>query len=180
MPKKLTIDKSRVSYIEIRKRIDTVSLRLSEEQFDQIFIKFENSTERKPIKFLEQYYLTIHLKTGNVIPYSISNDLIKGPGGYTYSIRDKEYFKKIWFKQSGLTDKHTEYYPTYKQNGVLYQAIATLDKKHLEGIKKVLTFYHHKWKEVRGYIFYEGNISEEKLYEYTSKAKDSIWLNTHK
>lgn len=94
MPKKLTIDKNRVSYIEIRKRIDTVSLRLSEEQFDHIFIKFENSTERKPIKFLEQYYLTIHLKTGNVIPYSISNDLIKGPSGYTYSIRDKEYFKK--------------------------------------------------------------------------------------
>ena len=179
-PERFNIDKSKVNYLEIRKRLDTVSLCLSEKQFNNIFIMFESTFERKPCKFLEQYYLTIHFKNDNVISYSLRDDLIKGPGGYTYSIGDKEYFKKIWFELSGLTDRHIEYYPTYKQDGKLYQAIESLDKEHLEGIKKVLTFYNHKWKEAGGYVFYEGNISEEKLYEYTSKANDRIWLDSLK
>jgi hypothetical protein len=56
----------------------------------------------------------------------------------------------------------------------------TVDRKHLENVKKILTHYHHNWTDVRGQLFYEGPIDNELLWNYTTKANDSTWISDRK
>jgi hypothetical protein len=93
---------------------------------------------------------------------------------------EKDYLKKISFNQAGLDDNYSQYFPTYEKEGKFTKDNNTIDKKHIEAIKQVLTYYNHKWTEVEGKIFFEGNIGDELLWNYTTKANDSIWLSTHK
>lgn len=93
---------------------------------------------------------------------------------------EKEYLKKVKFNQVGLADNYFQYFPTYEKEGKFTKDSNTINKKHLEAIKQVLTYYNHKWKEFEGKIFYEGKINDELLWNYTTKVNDSIWLSTHK
>ncbi|MFN8253742.1 MAG: hypothetical protein U0V75_17855 [Ferruginibacter sp.] len=92
---------------------------------------------------------------------------------------EKEYLKKVRFNQEGLPNNYFQYFPTYEKEGKFIKDNNTIGKKHLEAIKQVLSYYKHKWKEVEGQIFYEGKIDDELLWNYTTKANDSIWLSTH-
>ena len=93
---------------------------------------------------------------------------------------EKEYLKKIRFNQAGLTGNYFQYFPTYEKEGKFTKDSNTIDKKHIEAIKNVLNYYNHKWTEFEGQIFYEGKIDDELLWNYTTKANDSIWLSTHR
>lgn len=168
---KLVIDKNRVDHIEIRKRLDTLSLRLSDDQFESFFTMLESSVSKTPCKVFEAYVLMLHLKDGRMLTYGINEDIIRGDGGYVYSIGDKDYFKNIWLRQAGLTENYYEYFPTYKDGDGYSQVIETLDPEKLERITQVLTDHGHKFVDVRGVLFYEGYLSEEQLSDYTSKAR---------
>lgn len=168
---KIVIDKNKIDYIEIRKRVDTVSLRLSDDQFQSFLTKLESSVSKKTGKVFAEYHLIFHFKDGGVLTADVRNDIIRESGGRTYSIGDKEFFKNTWFQQAGLTHNHYEYFPTYKNEGDFTQVIETLDTENLERIKQILTDYGHEWVEVRGILFYEGYLSEEQLAYYTSKAR---------
>ena len=93
---------------------------------------------------------------------------------------NKDYFKNIWFKQAGLTGKFFEYFPTFNKDGRFSTDRNPLTNKHRNSIKQVLTYYNHRWTEIRGQIFYENKIDSELLWNYTKKANDSIWLSSHK
>lgn len=167
---KFNIDKSIVDFIEIRKRVDTVSLRLSESQFENLIAKLQSSEPGNPSKVFAQYHLTFHLNDGSELSFTTNQDIVRAQGGRTYSIGDKEYFKKIWFQQAGLTEDYHEYFPTYRKDGEIIQVTKTMDSYNLENIKQVLTEYGHKWIDIRGVLFYKGNLSDELLADYTSKA----------
>jgi hypothetical protein len=79
----------------------------------------------------------------------------------------------LWFQQAGLTADHHEYFPTYKEDGKFVQQIETLDAENLESIKQVFTANGHNWTDIRGILFYEGNLSDEQLAAYTAKARES-------
>ena len=177
---KQKVDKDNVEDVEIRKQFDTVSLRLTTDQVADFIDNWNSSNAKGLYKFLPEYWLTIHFKGDSSLSYRTSSDLIKQRSDWAYSVGDKEYFKSIWFKQAGLTDKYFEYYPTYEKEGKFSKNRNPLDKKHYEGIKQVLTYYNHKWTDIRGQIFYEGTIDDELLWNYTTKANDSIWLSSHK
>ena len=177
---KQKVDKDNVDYIEIRKQFDTVSLRLTNNQVADFIENWNSSSPKGPYKYLPEYSLTIHFKGDSSLSYRTSSDLIKQRSDWAYSVDDKEYFKNIWFKQTGLSDKYFEYYPTYEKEGKFSKDRNPLNKKHYEGIKQVLTYYNHKWTDIRGQIFYEGKLDDELVWNYTMKADDSIWLSSHK
>lgn len=171
---KFNIDKSEIDFIEIRKRVDTVSMRLSENQIESFIKNLENSEPGGPLKIFAEYYLILHLKNGIEIEYKTEVGTITANGGLSYRINDKEYFKNLWFEQSGLSKNHYEYFPTYQEKGEIFQVIETLNQDNLESIKNVLSENGHKWIDIRGILFYEGKISDEQLVDYTAKAMKKI------
>lgn len=176
----LAMDKSKIDYVEIRKHFDSTLLRLTDAQLDSLMEKLRTSIRLTPRYVMAKYHLTFYRKDSVRLEYIVSNNVIRGAGGYTYRIDDKEFFKNLWLQQSGLTDKHIEYFPTYSQNGDTFQVVTRLDTAHLKGIKKVLTYYGHKWAEASGYIFYEDSLPLPVLFDYTAKAQDTFWLNNIK
>lgn len=171
---KFSLDKSKIDFIEIRKRVDTVSMRLSENQIDSLIAKLENSEPKQPLYIFAEYYLKLHFIDGDTIEYATQQGTVRGNGGLTYIINDKEYFKNMWFEQSGLSKNHYEYFPTYQEEGEIFQVIETLNQDNLESIKNVLSENGHKWIDIRGVLFYEGKISDEQLVDYTAKARKKI------
>lgn len=177
---KQKVDLNNVDYVEIRKQFDTVSLRLTNDQVADLIRNWNNSSPKGPYKYLPEYSLTINFKGDSSLSYRTSSDLIKQRSDWAYSVGDKKYFKNIWFKQAGLSDNYFEYYPTYFVNDKFSVDKNPLTEKHSSAIKQVLTYYNHKWTDIRGKIFYEGEIDNELLWNYTTKANDSIWLSSHK
>ena len=177
---KQKVDLNNVDYVEIRKQFDTVSLRLTNDQVADLIRNWNNSSPKGTYKYLPEYSLTIHFKGDSLLSYRTSSDLIKQRSDWAYSVGDKKYFKNIWFKQAGLSDNYFEYYPTYFVNDKFSVDKNPLTEKHNSAIKQVLTYYNHKWTDIRGQIFYEGKIDNELLWNYTTKANDSIWLSSHK
>lgn len=177
---KQRLDKDNVDYVEIRKQFDTVSLRLTTDQVADLIDKWNSSNPEGPYKYLPDYWLTIYFKGDSSLSYRTSSDLIKQRSDWAYSVGNKEYFKIIWLKQAGITDNYFEYFPTYNHNGKFSTDLNPITEKHRNAIKQVLTYYNHKWTDIRGQIFYKGKIDDELLWNYTTRANDSIWLSSHK
>lgn len=177
---KLKLDRNEIEYIEIRKQADTVSLRLTSTQIDDFIDKLNKSTLKGLTKYFPEYTVTLHLKGDSIIAYRTSQNLIKNSDNRTYVIEDTDYFKTLWLNQSGLSNKWFEYFPIYMGDNGLTEHRGTVDREHLENIKKVLTYYNHNWSDIRGQLFYEGLIDTELLWNYTTKANDSTWSSDHK
>lgn len=54
-----------------------------------------------------------------------------------------------------------------------------MTEKHKKNIVKVLTYYDEDWKLENGKILVSKNIDNEILWNYTTKANDSIWLKSN-
>ena len=174
------IDKDSVDYVEIRKQFDTVSLRLTADQAAGFIDVWHHSSSKGVYKFLPEYFLTIHFIGGRSRSYRVNGSLVKQGNDWTYSVGDKEYFKNIWYQHAGLTREYFEYFPIYNKSGGFLIDRSPLTEKHRNAIKQVLTYYDHKWLDIRGMIFYEQEIDSELLWNYTTKANDSAWLSLHK
>jgi hypothetical protein len=177
---KQKVDKDNVEFVEIRKQFDTVSLRLTNDQVADFIDNWNDSKPKGPYKYFPEYFLTIHFKGDSSLSYRTSSDLIKQRNDWAYSVGGKEFFKTIWFNQAGLTDDYFEYFPTYFVNDKFSSDKNPLTEKHSNAIKQVLTFYKHMWTDIRGQIFYKDKIDNELLWNYTTKANDSIWLSSHR
>ena len=176
---KLILDKNEIEFVEIRKQADTVSLRLTTSQVDDFIDVLSNSTSKGLTKYLPEYILTIHVSGDSLITYRTSGDLVKKSNDLTYEIGEADYFRNLWLTQAGLSDNWFEYFPIYMNDDELAEKRGTIDQKHLEAIKKVLTHYNHKWTDIRGQLFYEGRIDNELMWNYTTKANDSTWILDH-
>lgn len=171
--------RNKVQYIEIRKQADTVSLRLTNAQIDDLIANINKSRLKGKTKYLPEYTVTLHLQGDSVITYRTSKNLIKQSDDKTYVIEGTDYFKILWLQQAGLSDNWFEYFPIYSSNNGLAEKTGTVDREHLENVKKVLTYYNHNWTDIRGQLFYEGLIDKELLWNYTTKANDSTWISKH-
>ena len=174
------VDRGVIKYIEIQKLTDTVSLRLTTSQADDFISYLNKSRVIGLTKYLPEYTLTVHLLNDSLISYRTSKNLIKHSDDNTYEIEKVDFFRTLWLKQAGLSDNWFEYFPIYMGDNGLTENKGTLDREHLENIKNVLTYYNHNWTDIRGQLFYEGPIDKELLWNYTTKANDSIWISDHK
>ena len=176
---KQKLNRDNVDYVEIRKQFDTVSLRLTSNQVSDFIDSWNSSSAKGPYIYLPEYSLIVHFKGDNTLSYRTNSNLIKQECDWAYSVGDKKYFENIWFKQAGLTDDYFEYFPKYFVNDKLSRDQNPLTEKDRGAIKQVLTFFNHKWIDIRGQVFYKGKIDPELLWDYTTKANDSIWLSLH-
>ena len=174
------VNKDNVDYVDIRKQFDTVSLHLTSDQAADFIDNWNSSSVKGPSKYFPDYILTIHFKGDSTLSYRTSGDLIKQRSDWSYSVGDKEYFKTIWFNRAGLADNYFEYFPTYFVNDKFSSDRNPLTEKHRNAIKQVLSFYKHKWTDIRGQVFYMDRIDSELLWNYTTKANDSTWLSLNK
>jgi hypothetical protein len=74
---------------------------------------------------------------------------------------------------------YTEYFPTYPSGRSFIQCPDSLTEQHQANIEKVFLYYNVSFKKEKNRIFYKGTIEEELLWNYTTKANDTIWLKTH-
>ncbi len=177
---KLRLDRNKVEYIEIRKQADTVSLRLTSAQIDDFIDNLNKSSVKGLTKYLPEYTLILHFQGDSVITYRTSKNLIKQSDDKTFVIERTDYFRTLWLKQAGLSDNWFEYFPIDMSDNGLTEKIGTVDREHLQNVKKVLKYYNHNWADIRGQLFYEGPIDKELLWNYTTKANDSTWISDHK
>lgn len=73
----------------------------------------------------------------------------------------------------------TEYVPTCFNGSSFLKCPDSFTKKHQENIEKVFSHYNISFKKENNRIFYKGNIDDETLWNYTTKANDTLWLNSH-
>jgi hypothetical protein len=169
-----------IKYVEIQKVNDTVALRLTDDQVKKFINEWNSSTPKGPYKYLSEYVLTVHFKGDSSLSFRTNKNLIKQRSDWAYSVGDKDFFKNIWYKQAGLTEDYFEYFPTYFLKDEYSFDRNPLEDKHRKAIKLVLTYFNHKWTDIRGQIFYKGKIDNELLWNYTTKANDSSWLLSHR
>jgi hypothetical protein len=75
--------------------------------------------------------------------------------------------------------KYVEYIPIVFQQDELIDARDLLSKTHIKNVIHVLKFHNEKWKVHNGKLLVSRNIDREILWNYTTKANDSVWLAEH-
>jgi hypothetical protein len=178
--KKPFLDRDNIAYASVAKYPDTVQYRLTEEQLDGFLARWASGVSKGPLKFPMPYYqLTVHFKSDSSFTFDVRNDVFKHRLQECVAIGDKTFVEDVWRHLAGLTDNHYEFLPTYKEGDEVYQVADRYEGEYREAIKQVLTYYKHNYIEKGGRIFYEGEIDEEVLLDYTNKSKDIEWLATH-
>jgi len=75
---------------------------------------------------------------------------------------------------------YVEYVPQIFNDDNLAKAPKMMTEKHRGNVILVLKYYGEKWKLENGKLLVSKKIEPEVLWNYTSKANDSIWLVSHK
>ena len=80
---------------------------------------------------------------------------------------------------SCISSGFTEYIPTCFNGKTFIKCPDSLNEKHQADIEKVFSYYSISFKKENNRIFYKGSIDDEVLWNYTTKANDTMWLNSH-
>jgi len=86
--------------------------------------------------------------------------------------------EKTWNERI-LNYQYVEYIPIVFQQNKLIDAPNLLSKTHIMNVVQVLKIHNEKWKLQNGKLLVSRNIDRETLWNYTTKANDSIWLAEH-
>ena len=85
---------------------------------------------------------------------------------------------------SSCQERYKEYVPVYpkgdREGGGFVEQRDSLTPKHLQGIKKVFTFYMVNFQTDGERVFYKGLIEQDLLWNYSRKATDAAWLQAHR
>ncbi len=76
-------------------------------------------------------------------------------------------------------DRYHEYLPTFASEKGFIECKDSLTNKHRANIQQVFRYYDVPFKVQNGKILYKGEIEKEVLWNFTIKANDTIWLNSH-
>lgn len=74
----------------------------------------------------------------------------------------------------------TEYIPLILEKEEIIEKPSLLTENHKLKMIQVLNHYDEKWKLEDKKLLVKRNIDRELLWNYTTKANDSVWLISHK
>ncbi|WP_291135172.1 hypothetical protein [Flavobacterium sp. UBA7663] len=74
---------------------------------------------------------------------------------------------------------YKEYVPQVFDSNGLIEMPTMMTRKHKENVIHVLKYYGADWKVENEKLLVSKKINNEILWNYTSKANDSIWLRQH-
>ena len=77
-------------------------------------------------------------------------------------------------------NRYREYVPQVFNGNGLVEVPKMMTEKHSENVINVLKYYGEDWKLENGKLLVSKKINNEILWNYTTKANDSIWLSEHK
>lgn len=72
-----------------------------------------------------------------------------------------------------------EYVPQVFNGDRLIESPKMLTPTHQKNIINILDYYNEDWKIENDKLLVNKNISNEILWNYTTKANDSIWIHKH-
>ena len=73
-----------------------------------------------------------------------------------------------------------EYIPIVKSNDQLIEKPELLTQHDQNNIIQVLEYHREDWRLTDGKIYVSSSLAKEIIWNYSTKANDSIWLATHK
>jgi len=79
----------------------------------------------------------------------------------------------------GRTNDYKEYIPIFVVGDNLVPIPDSLNESHKKNIQYVFKYYKVDFKSENNKVYYKGNINEELMWNYTLKANDTSWLNSH-
>lgn len=82
--------------------------------------------------------------------------------------------------EKNVDNDYVEYVPQVFDGNGLVEVPKMMTEKHQDNVINVLKYYGEKWKMDNEKLLVSKNIDNEILWNYTSKANDSIWLSEHK
>jgi hypothetical protein len=97
---------------------------------------------------------------------------------YFNSDRIHERQEETWTERIS-NYQYVEYIPIIFRQDKLVDAPDLLSKAHIKNVIHVLKFHNEKWKIYNGKLLVSRNIDREILWNYTTKANDSVWLAEH-
>lgn len=90
-----------------------------------------------------------------------------------------DHVKKKIITERILGNSYIEYNPIVFQQDHLVDSPELLTQEHVNNVIHVLKYYGEKFKFENGKIFVSNEIDRKILWNYTTKANDSIWLSQH-
>ena len=75
---------------------------------------------------------------------------------------------------------YKEYIPLVLENDEIIEKPSLLNKNHKLNMIQVLSYNNEDWKFKDEKLLIKRSIDRELLWNYTTKANDSVWLSTHK
>lgn len=98
--------------------------------------------------------------------------------GYLNSNRIRDNQHITWIERLDQYG-YKKYVPIVLKQDRLIEAPNLLLKKHIKNVIQVLKYHNEKWKVKNEKLLISKNISDELLWNYTTKANDSVWLAEH-
>jgi hypothetical protein len=98
--------------------------------------------------------------------------------GYFNSGRTRDNQHVTWIERIDQYG-YKEYVPIILKQDKLTETQNLLSKKHIKNVIHVLKYHNEKWKIENGKLFISKNMSDALLWNYTTKANDSVWLAEH-
>ena len=90
-----------------------------------------------------------------------------------------DHVKKEIITERILGNSYIEYNPIVFQQDHLVDSPELLTQEHVNNVIHVLKYYGEKFKFENGKLFVSNEIDRKILWNYTTKANDSIWLSQH-
>ena len=81
--------------------------------------------------------------------------------------------------QRSENDIIKQYIPLTFDGDKIVESPGLISDKHNQNIIHVFKYYDITWKKENNRLYVLKNLNEELLWNYTSKANDSIWLKNH-
>lgn len=75
---------------------------------------------------------------------------------------------------------YVEFKPLYFNGDELVEMSNSFNEKQINNLIDVLDYYGEDYQLIDGKIFIHKKIDKELIWNYTTKANDSIWLLNHK
>lgn len=97
---------------------------------------------------------------------------------YFNSDRIHERRKETWNERIS-NYKYVEYIPIVFQHDQLIDAADLLSKTHVKNVIHVLKFYNEEFKVQNRKLLVSSKIDRKILWNYTTKANNSVWLAEH-
>jgi hypothetical protein len=84
---------------------------------------------------------------------------------------------------SSCQNQYKRYIPVYVSEDLTKNRFVerpdSLSPQHVEAIMRVFDYYRVGYRLEGSSVFYTGAIDQELLWNYTTKASDKKWLETH-